>query len=80
MLFSQVSNVLTFLLPMIALGCSSRAREARKDSMVQGAVITFSFRVAMPGYVFTLVQKFFSVYNSAEFIIFFNVSQTHLRS
>lgn len=34
----------------------------------------------MPGYVFTLVQKFFSVYNSAEFIIFFNVSQTHLRS
>lgn len=27
-------------------------------------------RVAMPGYIFTLVQKFFSVYNSAEFIIF----------
>lgn len=24
----------------------------------------------MPGYIFTLVQKFFSVYNSAEFIIF----------
>lgn len=24
----------------------------------------------MPGYRFTLVQKFFSAYNSAEFIIF----------